>query len=297
MTAAHGAQRRALRIALAANGAFLVVEVVAGLAFGSLALLADSAHMAIDVVALSTALLAHRLGERPATTRHTYGLKRAEVIGGLANAVLLLVVTGALALESVRRLADPLDVQGGGLLAVALIGLAINLGSAALLARSGARTLNVRAAILHLLGDAAGSGAAAVAGLAVVLGGADWADPAASLAVCLLVVASAWKLLRDALHVLLEGAPSGLDLQQVARTIRSAPGVEDVHHLHAWSLASDEPALSAHVVLAGEIDLHRAQSRGADLKALLEDRHGLAHVTLELECHACDPADPLIASS
>lgn len=284
-------QRRALEVALLANGAFVVAEVVGGLVFGSLALLADAAHMASDVVGLGIALIAQRLLMRPASDRHSFGLQRAEVLAAFGNALLLLATAGYVFFEASRRLAAPADVQGGGLLVVATLGLAVNLGSAWLLARTRDRSLNLRGAYLHLLADAAGSVGVMVAGVAVLTTGADWVDPAVSVLIGLLVLWSAWGLLRDTVHVLLEGTPPGLDPAEVERALLGHPAVGSVHHLHLWNIASDTPAMSAHVVIVGEVDLHGAQTRCGELKALLAKRYGIAHATLELECHVCDPAE------
>ena len=288
---AGDAQRRALLIALALNGTFLVAEVIGGIVFNSLALLADAAHMATDVAGLGIALVAQRLLTRAASARHTFGLQRAEVLGALANGLLLLVTAGYITFEGIRRLAEPPEVAGAGLLVVASLGLAANLVSAWLLARARGRSLNMRGAYLHMLADAAGSVGAIAAGVAVLVFGADWVDPVASIAIAALVVWSSYGLLRDTVHVLLEGAPRGLDAGAVETALRGADGVESVHHLHLWSLASDVPAASAHVVLAGEVSLHRAQTRGEELKALLADRFGIVHATLELECHVCEPTE------
>jgi cobalt-zinc-cadmium efflux system protein len=283
-------QRRALWISLVANAAFMVVEVLGGLAFSSLALLADAAHMLSDVAGLGIALVAQHLLDRRATARHSYGLQRAEVLGAQANGIALLAVSGWLIYESVRRIGDPADVAGGGLLVIATIGLLVNVASAVLLARAEGQSLNMHGAFLHMVMDAAGSIAAMIAGLAVILWDADWVDPVASILIALLVLWSAWGLLRDTAHVLLEGTPRGMDPASVEAALAGDDEVEAVHHLHLWNLASDVPALSAHVVLRGEVSLHEAQASGDRLKALLADRFGISHATLELECHPCDPA-------
>ena len=290
---AHGVsrstQRRALWIALAANGGFLVAEGIGAVVFRSLALLADAAHLLSDVAGLAIALVAQRLLDRPATARHSFGLQRAEVLGAQANGITLLAVSGWIVFEAGRRIGAPGDVAGGGVLVVAFLGLVVNLASAVVLSRAQGSSLNVRGAFLHMAVDAAGSVAAITAGAAVLIWGADWVDPAASIVIAALVLWSAWGLLRDTAHVLLEGTPRGMDPGSVERALLAEPDVDAVHHLHLWNLASDVPALSAHVVLDGERSLHDAQASGDRLKAMLAARYGIVHATLELECHPCDP--------
>ncbi len=285
----HANRRQALLISLVANAAFLGVEVAGGIIFNSLALLADAAHMVTDVAALAVALLAQQLVTRPATARHSYGLQRAEVLGAQVNGLVLVVASGWIVYEAAQRLADPPTVEGGGLLVVALAGLAVNLASLVLIARSQGDSLNMRGASTHMAADAAGSVGAALAGVAVLVWGAAWVDPAVSFLIAGLVLWSAWVLLRDATNVLLEGTPRGTDPRAVEAALAGEAGVEGVHHLHVWNLASEVPSLSAHVVLAGAPNLHDAQGRVAELKAMLEDRFGIAHATLELECHGCEP--------
>jgi cobalt-zinc-cadmium efflux system protein len=285
-------QRRALLIALVANAGFLVAEVIGGLAFNSLALLADAAHMASDVFGLAIALIAQALMVRPATARHSFGLKRAEVLGAQVNGLLLVGVSVWIIVEAIGRLDAPADVQGGGVIVVAGLGLVVNLGSAVLLWRAQGSSLNMRGAFLHMASDAAGSVAAIVAGIAVVAWNADRVDPFVSILVSLLVLWSCWGLLRDTTNVLLEGTPRHIDPDLVRAAIEGEDAVEAVHHVHLWSVASDEPALSAHVVLAGEVTLHQAQERGDELKTMLAEQFGIDHSTLELECHPCDEPVP-----
>jgi cobalt-zinc-cadmium efflux system protein len=284
----EGAQaRRALWIALAANGGFLFVELAAGVVFSSLALLADGAHLASDVGALAIALVAQRLVARPASARRTYGLRRAEALGAQANAVLLVATAVWIFIEAAHRLGDRSEVDGVGLLVVATLGLFVNLGAMAVLARVRRRDLNLRGAFLHLAADAAGSVGAIAAGIGVVAFDAEWVDPIASILIGVLVILSAVALLREATNVLLEGAPRGLDPRVVEDALAAESGVDAVHHLHLWELASDLPALSAHVVLEGEPTLHNAQARGDGLRSMLMVRFGIEHATLELECHDC----------
>lgn len=292
--AGDGASRRVALLwwVLLANAGFMVVEIVGGFAFDSLALLADALHMATDVVGLAIALVAQALMTRPASARHTYGLQRAEVLGALANGVILVAAAGWIFYEAFDRLGQPAHVDGGGVIVVATIGLAVNVVSAVFLRRAQGRSLNLHGAYLHMALDAAGSVAAIAAGIAVVAWSADWVDPVASMLVGVLVLWSTWGLLRDTVQVLLEGTPRGLDVGDVEQALAAAPGVSAVHHLHVWDLASDTPALSAHVVLEGDPSLHDAQLRGDAMKVMLEERFGIGHATLELECHDCDtPAD------
>jgi cobalt-zinc-cadmium efflux system protein len=282
-------QRRALWIALTANAAFLIVEVVGGVVFNSLALLADAAHMFSDVFSLSVALIAQSLMLRPASERHTYGLQRAEVLGAQINGLSLLVVAGWIGYEAAQRLSEPVDTEGTGILVVAALGLIVNLASAQVIKRSLGRSLNMRGAYLHMLADAAGSVGAIVAGLAVALWDAQWADPTISVAIAILVIWSAWNLFRETTRVLLEGTPKGLRVQDVERALEEMPSIASTHHVHIWNLASDTPALSAHVVLEGKRTLHEAQLEGDEMKTMLVDRFGIEHSTLELECHTCEP--------
>jgi cobalt-zinc-cadmium efflux system protein len=288
---ASGRARTALWLTLGLNAAYLVAEVVGGIAFSSLSLLADAAHLGADVVGLGIALLAQALVTRPASDRHSFGLRRAEALGAQANALLLAGTTVWIIFEAVRRLGSPEAVDGLGLAVVAAGGVVVNVVGVLLIRRAGAHDLNMRGALMHLAADALGSLGALAAGIAVIAFGADRVDPAVSILIALLVLWAAWGLLRDTTHVLLEGTPRGLDTAEVAAALETGPGVAAVHHLHVWELASDMPALSAHVVLTDEPTLHEAQARGDALKELLAERFGIRHATLELECHECEDSD------
>lgn len=275
---------------LGLNACLLVAEIAGGLAFSSLALLADAAHQASDVAALCIALIAQTMVERPGSRRHTYGLLRAEALAAQLNAVLLIGVAVWVFIEAAHRLDSPDAVEGVGVIALASVALVVNLSCAVVLARLRGQSLNLRGAWLHMAADAAGSGGAVLAGVAVVAFGATRADPIASILIGVLVIVSGWRLLRDTTTVLLEGAPRGLDLNALHEALISAPNVEAIHHLHVWELGTDLPALSVHVVLDGEPSLHDAQARGNALKAMLAERFGIEHATLELECHDCESA-------
>lgn len=280
-------QSRALWISLLANGGFLIAEVIGGLAFHSLALLADAAHMMSDVVGLSIALVAQRLLSRPATAKHSYGFQRSEVLGGQFNGLTLLAVAGWIIYEAFTRIGQPARVEGGGMLIVATLGLVVNLGSALLLARSRGRSVNMKGAYLHMAVDAAGSVAAIGAALAIVFFDANWVDPAVSVAIAVLVVWSAWSLLKDTTNVMLEAAPGDISLTEVEAALVSEDSVAAVHHTHLWSIASDVTAFSGHVVLEAADLLHDAQDQGDQLKSMLAERFSIDHATLELECHPC----------
>jgi cobalt-zinc-cadmium efflux system protein len=263
----------------------MVGEVIAGLAFHSLALLAEAVHLLTDVSGLTIAILALMLLSRPATVRHTFGMQRAEVLAAQANALVLLGTSGWIIYASVRRLMHPAHVSGTGLLAVASAALVVNVTSAWLLHRSAGESLNMRGAFLHLASDALGSLGAMAAGVVILIWDNDRADPVASLVISVLVVWAGWRLLRESTDVLLEGTPRGMDPTEVERALSDQPGVREVHHLHLWNIASDVPALSAHVVLIGSPSMHDAQLRADGIKAMLIDRFGIDHATLELECH------------
>ena len=280
---ARPGQRRALGWALGVNTALLVVEVVGGIVFGSLALLADAAHLVSDVAGLGIAVGAVILTARPVNARHSFGFARAEVMAAQLSALLLLAAGAWILVEGVTRLGDPVPVQGAGLAAVATLGLVVNAGSAVVIHRAQGESLNMRASFVHLATDAVGSLGALVAGVAIWAWGWVSADTIVSMATAALVLWTGWGLLRESTHVLMEGVPRSLDPERSSAAIAGVDGVVGVHHLHLWNLASDVPAASAHVVLAGQPTLHRAQQVGTAVKAALAERFALTNVTLELE--------------
>jgi cobalt-zinc-cadmium efflux system protein len=248
---------------------------------------ADGIHMTSDVLALGLALGALALAQRPPTERHTFGFERAEVLAAQANGLLLLVGVVAIVIEAVRRFGTTQSVDAGAVLVVGILGLLVNVGSAAVLARSAHGSLNLRAAFWHMALDGLGSLAVIVSAIGVIIWDAPNIDSIASLFIAGLIVFGAWTLLRDTTRVLLDAAPSDIDVAIVSAALGSAPGVEAVHHLHVWTLGSERSALSAHVVLTGPLSLHDAQERATELKAMLAEQFGIQHATLEVECHAC----------
>ena len=292
-------ERRALWAALIANAALLVIEAAGGLAFGSLVLMADAGHLLADVSALVVSVAAIGLARRRPTVKHTFGFERAEVLAAQVNALLLVAVMAWIVQEAIRRLAAPPPVQAGGMLAVAATALVVNGASSVVLARAAGRSLNMRGAYIHLAVDAAGSLTAIVAAALILGWGLRSSDPVASLITAALAAWAVFGLIRNTTHVLMEGAPRGLDAGQVERTLLEHRHVVGVHHLHLWSLASDVPALSAHVVLAGEPSVADAQRCAEALRVRLAERFGIVNVTLELECEPrcggvmfCSPIHP-----
>jgi len=277
--------RRALRIAIAITGSFLAVEVVGGLLTGSLALLADAGHMATDLAGLGLALFALHLAGRGATPAKTYGWRRTEILAALGNGVLLGVMALWIALEAVQRFAAPPVVAAGPMLAIAVAGLAANLLAALALRASSHGSLNVHAAFLHVLTDALGSVGAIVAALAIAV--FDWriADPIVAVAIAALVLASAWRLVKASVDVLMEATPAHVDMSALGRAMRAVPGVVDVHDLHVWTLTSGYHAMTAHV------DVVAGADGSAVLHALVElARHEfeIDHTTFQLEPQAGD---------
>jgi cobalt-zinc-cadmium efflux system protein len=274
---------------LGVNAVLLVVEFVGGIIFGSLALLADAAHLVSDVAGLGIALGAVLLTARPASARHSFGFARAEVLAAQVSALLLLAAGAWILFEGVSRLGEPVAVQGVGLAAVATLGLIINAGSAVVVHRATGQSLNMRASFVHLATDAAGSFGALVAGLAIWAWGWDSADTVVSMMTAVLVLWTGWGLLRESTHVLMEGTPRGINPEEVETAIREVSGVVDVHHLHLWNLASDVPAASAHIAVAGYPTLVEARRTAALVRSVLGERFALDHVTLEFE-EAGDPS-------
>ena len=272
--------RRRLLFALALTSTFLVVEVVAGLLSGSLALLSDAGHMLTDAGALGLALWAQALGTRPRSDRKTFGYRRAEILAAAANGIVLGIMALAVIVEAIRRFASPPHIQGYPMLIVAAVGLGINLVAARILSRAGAHDLNTRAVAAHVMADAAGSVAAIVAGLLILLFGWTIADPITSILISLLILVGAWRLLRDATNVLMEGAPAGIDVAALERLARATPGVRDVHDLHVWSLVGDAPVVTAHVVLAA--GAHGVEV-ARDVGRRIEEEVGPVHVTVQPE--------------
>jgi cobalt-zinc-cadmium efflux system protein len=280
----HGAGRNAnsrrLAITLGLVTLYMVAEVVGGLLTNSLALLADAGHMLSDAGALALSLFAIWLAARPARSSYTYGYYRTEILAALVNGATLVAISIFIFLEAFKRIGEPPEVQGALMMGIATGGLVVNLVGLWILNAGRNESLNVRGAWLHVMTDALGSIGAIAAGAVIWLFGWRWADPVASIAIGLLVVYSSWSLLKETVSVLMESAPTGVDVDDVRDSLLDVAGVEEVHDLHVWTITSGIVSLSAHLVAPG------ASERAAVLKAArkaLHERFGIAHVTLQIE--------------
>ncbi|HEY0484928.1 MAG TPA: cation diffusion facilitator family transporter [Mycobacteriales bacterium] len=282
---ATGRHRGRLRAVLAITLTVMVVQVAGGLASGSLALLADAGHMLTDAAGVGFALLAASFAARPATAARTFGYQRAEILAAVINALLLFGVAAYVLVQAVRRIAAPPEVSSGLMLVVAVVGLAANLVSLMLLHRGQGESLNLRGAYLEVLGDLLGSAAVIVAAVVIALTGFTRADAIASALIGLMILPRTWGLLRDAVDVLLEATPKAVDLAHVRDHITGIPGVVEVHDLHAWTITSGVPVLSAHVVVDDAV-LAEGCNGGAVLDKLgecLAAHFDVEHCTFQLE--------------
>ena len=273
-------QIRPLTIALALIVGFMAVEVVLAIVANSLALLSDAAHMLVDAGALALSVWAARLALRPAAGRMTFGLRRAEILAAQANGITLLVLGTAIVVDAVIRLKDPPAVRGGLVVVTALVGATVNVIALWQVGRANRANLNVESSFRHLLTDLYAFAGTALAGLIVWTTGFDRADPIASLVVAGSMLYAAWPLLRASGRILLEGAPEGLAPDEIAAAMKGHAGVDSVHDLHVWEISSGFPALSAHVLVGRGEDCHRIRR---ELEAVLHERFGIDHTTLQVE--------------
>ena len=284
----HDAQHieRRFVLSLALTGLILLAEVAGGLWTGSLALLSDAAHVFLDVFALGMSYVALRLAALPADDRHTYGFHRLQVLAALANGATLLLVAFEIFREAWARFQHPVPVLAGPMLAVALIGLVVNLVVALVLREHDHHDLNVHSAFLHVLGDALASLGVIVAGVVILFTGWMVVDPLISVLIGLTILAGSGRVLRQSVHILAEGTPEGLTVTHVAEAMGQVPGIGDVHDLHVWTVSPGYVALSAHVVLADQA-LSQTADVMAGLKRALADEFGIEHTTIQFECAAC----------
>jgi len=275
-------------VGVALNTAFVVVEATFGFLSGSMALVADAGHNLSDVLGLLIAWAASIAARRPASARFTYGLKSSTILAALANAMLLLIAIGAIAFETVHRLVVPLEPQGEVMIWVAGVGIAINTATALMFMRGSKHDLNIRGAFLHMAADALVSAGVVVAGAAILLTGAHWIDPLASLLILAVIAGGTWGLLRDSVKMGLSAVPDRVDDGAVRTFLLGLPGVARVHDLHIWSLSTTETALTAHLVMPGG---HPGDSFLHDAAEELEHHHAIGHVTLQVETGEADCGD------
>ncbi|MEI7759957.1 MAG: cation diffusion facilitator family transporter [Thermoleophilia bacterium] len=279
----HASSRSSLRsltVALALNATYTLVEVVAAILAGSLSLLADAGHNLSDVVALGVAAGAVILARRPSTPNRSFGFRRAEILAALFNAVSLIVIAVIVFVGAALRFADPPDVPGGWLIAVASIGLLVNAIGAFAVFRPGGEDINLRAAYIHLVGDALGSAAVIVTGVVIVMTGWRYADPIMGVLIGVYLIVSSWSVLRESVLVLLESAPRGLDAGEIGHALAGQPGVVEVHDLHVWQITSGFPCLSAHVLVREGDDCHGIRHAS---ERMLADRFAITHTTLQVD--------------
>lgn len=258
----------------------MFAEVIGGLLTGSLALLADAAHMLSDNIALGMALFAFWLSAKPPTPNRSFGYKRAEILAALFNGVTIVAVSIWIFYEAYNRFQDPPEVLGGWMMVVAVIGLVVNVAGAVILTRSAGENLNMQGALRHVLADLLGSIGVIVAALIIVITGWSYADPIISIFIGVLVLFSSWKLLRDSVNILLESSPPGIDAEEIGQKMARVEGVKEVHDLHVWTVTSGFPALSAHVLVGQDDDCHQKRR---NLEQMLDNEFDIDHTTLQVD--------------
>jgi len=270
------------------TGGFMGVEVAGGLLSGSLALLADAGHMLADTAALALAWFAFRIARRPADARRSFGYHRFQILAAFANGLALFAIAGWIVIEAVIRLLSPVEVMGWPMMLIAAVGLIVNIIGFAILAKNADHNLNIRGAALHVMGDMLGSVAAIIAAIIILATGWMPIDPILSVLVSLIILRSAWTIVKESAHILLEGTPSGIDPARIGATLKDIYGVNDVHHVHAWALTSERPMITLHAVVADGVD-HNAVL--AQINQVLRDRFSIEHATVQIE-HGQSPCDP-----
>ncbi|MEK4229851.1 cation diffusion facilitator family transporter [Solibacillus sp. FSL H8-0538] len=286
-THTHGANKKVLLISFCIITSYMIVEAIGGYLTNSLALFSDAGHMLSDAVSLGIALLAFTFGEKAANASKTYGYKRFEILAAVLNGVTLILIALFIFYEAIERFANPPEIATTGMLVISSIGLAVNIFVARIMLRGGdtKENLNMRGAFLHVISDMLGSVGAIVAALLIMFFGWGWADPLASVIVAALVLRSGYYVTKASLHVLMEGTPQNIELNDVVQTIKTVKGIEDIHDLHVWSISSGLNAVSCHVVVDGQLTIAEAE------KLLRKIEHDLAHkniqhVTIQLETAA-----------
>lgn len=272
--------RRRMSWALGINVGLLVAEAIGGILTGSLAVLADAGHLLSDAGSIVLALIAVRLAALPAAGRRTFGYQRSEVLAALVNGLLLVIVSIAIAVAAIGRFSDPPEIDGWGVLALGVFGLAGNIAATVVLARGQREDINLEGVLRHSAADALGSIGVVVAGAFVLLGGSPVVDPIVGLLIAVLILASSWRLIKEPVDVLMEAAPAGVDVDGIGAAICTEEGVRSVHDLHVWTVTAGFGAIAAHVVVAQGADRDLIRRR---LELTLRDRYGIEHTTLQME--------------
>lgn len=278
----HGtSNKKALGLSFTIIALYMIVEVVGGIITNSLALLSDAGHMLSDAAALGLSYLAMKFGEKKATLTKTFGYKRFEILAAFLNGITLVVISLYIFWEAYRRFTDPPEVISSGMLIISIIGLIVNIVAAFILMKGDtSENLNVRSAFLHVLGDMLGSFGAIIAALLIMFFGWSIADPVASVVVAVLIIISGWRVTKDSFHVLMEGTPINIDVRKVKDSLLSLKQVKNVHDLHIWSITSNFPALSCHLVVEGDVSYEEIL---AQAKKVLHDEYHIEHTTIQVD--------------
>lgn len=276
--------KRNLLWALSLTGTFMVVEVIGGLISGSLALLADAGHMLTDTAALLLAYSALYFASKPADSKRTFGYGRLQVLAAYTNGVFLILLTGWIVWEAIHRFIEPNPIQSLSMLTVAIIGLLVNVSVFKILHSAGDSNINIRSAMLHVLGDLLGSVGAIIAAIIIWVWGILWVDPLLSIFVSMLILRSAYYIIKDASHILLEGAPIGISMNKIRADLMSINGVIDIHHMHAWSLSEAEQMMTFHALVDKSENSDKLLEK---MLQRLKTAHGIGHATIQVEINNC----------
>ncbi|WP_142829493.1 cation diffusion facilitator family transporter [Planococcus soli] len=293
----HGANKKVLKISFLIITSYMIVEAIGGFLTNSLALLSDAGHMLSDSISLAIALIAFKLAEKAANHSKTYGYKRFEILASVINGVTLIAIAGYIFYEAIERFANPPEVATTGMLIISVIGLAVNIVVAWIMMRGGDthENLNMRGAYLHVLSDMLGSVGAIAAALLIIFFGWGWADPAASVIVAVLVLRSGYFVTKAAVHVLMEGTPHNVDVDDILETISKTKGIQGIHDLHIWSITSGMNALSCHAVVDNQLTIAESEHILHNLEYSLEHK-GISHVTIQMETKAHQHNDSILCT-
>jgi len=293
----HGSNKKVLMISFIIITSYMIIEAIGGFLTNSLALLSDAGHMLSDSISLAIALIAFKLAEKAASYSKTFGYKRFEILAAVLNGVTLILIALYIFYEAIERFSNPPEVATTGMLIISAIGLAVNILVAWIMMQGGdtEENLNMRGAFLHVLSDMLGSVGAIVAALLIMFLGWGWADPLASVIVAILVLRSGYYVTKAAIHVLMEGTPQNVDVNDVIQTIKNTKGIQDIHDLHIWSITSGLNALSCHAIVDDELTIAESESILREIEHDLEHK-GITHVTIQMETMAHKHDDSILCN-